>query len=211
MSDAALARPRSGRARPEPTSARPPFGEAARPHLGWLYSLARRLVGDGHTAEDLVQQALLKACRGYEDVRDLEALPAWLKQILVNCCRDHARSEGRGPRETPFDEVDGPSLYRILAVEDPLPYSDSLHLDFLSSFTVEDVWAVLDRLKTIYRVPLVLVHMEGYSTIEVAELLDTPQNTILSRLHRGRKRFETELWDYAQRRGLLRKLEGAQP
>lgn len=58
-------------------------------------------------------------------------------------------------------EVDGPSLYRTIAAEDPLPYSDSLYLDFLSTFTVEDVWAVLDRLKTISRVPLVLVYMEG--------------------------------------------------
>ncbi|MDX1658611.1 MAG: RNA polymerase sigma factor [Nitriliruptorales bacterium] len=187
----------------------PGFGEAARPHLGWLYSLARRLIGDPDTAEDVVQKALLKACRSFDEVRDLDALPAWLKRILVNCCRDHWRSEGRGFDETSMEDMEGPSLYRILAVEDPLPYSDSLHLDFLSTFTTEDVWAVLARLKTIYRVPLVLVHMEGYSTAEVADLLDTPRNTILSRLHRGRKRFETELWDYAQERGLLRDLEGA--
>ncbi|MDX1660135.1 MAG: RNA polymerase sigma factor, partial [Nitriliruptorales bacterium] len=153
---------------------RPGFGEAARPHLGWLYSLARRLIGDPDTAEDVVQKALLKACRSFDQVRDLEALPAWLKRILVNCCRDHWRSEGRGYDETSIEDVEGPSLYRILAVEDPLPYSDSLHLDFLSTFTTEDVWAVLARLKAIYRVPLVLVHMEGYSTAEVADLLDTP-------------------------------------
>lgn len=191
------------------TTARPSFGEAARPHLGWLYSLALRLLGDPDVAEDVVQKALLKACRKFQDVRDLEALPAWLKRVLVNCCRDHWRAEGRGPEETSLDEVDPPSLYRILAVEDPLPYSDSLHVDFLSSFTVEDVWAVLGRLKGIYRVPLVLVHMEGYSTSEVADLLDAPQNTILSRLHRGRKRFEAELWEYAQEHDLLRDREGA--
>lgn len=195
-----------GSARP-----RPGFGDAARPHLGWLYSLARRLAGDPDLAEDLVQRALLKACRGYDDLDDLDALPAWLKRILVNCCRDHWRSVERRFAETSLDDVDSPSLYRILAIEDPLPYSDSLHLDFLSSFSIEDVWAVLGRLPAMYRVPLVLVHMEGYSTAEAAELLRTPRNTVLSRLHRGRKRFETELWTYAQERGLLRDREGAQP
>jgi RNA polymerase sigma-70 factor, ECF subfamily len=196
----------------QPVASRRGFGGAARPHLGWLYSLARRLVGDPHLAQDLVQRCLLKAYRNYDALRDGEAMPAWLKQILVNCCRDHWRSAGRGFIEEPLDELDdldGYSLYRTLAVEDPLPYSDSLHLDFLSSFAMEDVWAVLDRLDDIHRVPLVLVHMEGYATAEVAELLDVPVNTLLSRLHRGRKRFERELWDYAQEQGLLRDAEGA--
>lgn len=188
------------------------FGGAARPHLGWLYSLARRLVGDPDLAQDLVQKCLLKAYRNYDALRDGEAMPAWLKTILVNCCRDHWRSAGRGFAEQPLDDLgerDGDSLYRILAVEDPLPYSDSLHLDFLSSFGTEDVWAVLDRLDPIHRVPLVLVHMEGYATAEVAELLDVPVTTLRSRLHRGRKCFERELWDYAQERGLLRDQRGA--
>lgn len=195
-----------------PRQTRPGFGAAVRPHLGWLFSLARRLVGDEHVAEDIVQRCLLKGYRGYDGLEDSQALPAWLKTILVNCCRDHWRAEGRGPDEEPIEELDrlsGYSLYRTLAVEDPLPYSDSLHLDFLSTFTVEDVWAVLGRLRANYRVPLVLVHMEGYTTAEVADLLDAPQNTVLSWLHRGRKRFEHELWEYAREHELLRDREGA--
>lgn len=187
------------------------FGQVVRPHLPWLYSLARRLVGDPHAAEDLVQKALIKAHRGFGDLQDRQALPAWLRTILVNCCRDHLRSLGRGPREEPLEDLDGYSLYRTLAVEDPLPYSDSLHLDFLSSFELDDVWAVLERIDARYRVPLVLVHMEGYTTREVAAMLDAPQNTVLSWLYRGRKFFERELWAYAEERGLLRHVEGATP
>lgn len=186
------------------TTARPTFGEVARTHLPWLYSLARRLVGDPDAAEDMVQRTLLKAFRSYDGLRDVTALPAWLKRILVNCCRDHLRQQARPPAEDQLDELDGYSLYRTLAVEDPLPYSDSLHLDFLSSFEVEDVWAVLARLDAKYRVPLVLVHMEGYSTREVADALDVPRNTVLSRLYRGRKQFERELWRYAEERDLVR-------
>jgi RNA polymerase sigma-70 factor (ECF subfamily) len=189
--------------------ARPGFGEVARSHLPWLYSLARRLADDA--AEDLVQECLLKAFRSYDTLRDVKAAPAWLRQILVNCCRDRLRHEQRLPREEPLDDLETHSLYRTLADEDPLPYSDSLHLDFLSAFGLEDVWAVLDRLPPLYRIPLVLVHMEGYTTREVASALAVPLGTLLSRLHRGRRLFERELWAYAQDQDLLTRMEGARP
>lgn len=195
--------------RQQPAAGRRGFGQAVRPHLGWLYSVARRLVGDPDVAEDMVQRCLLKAYRARRDLEDVKALPAWLKRILVNCCRDHWRRQGRAPDEEPLEDLDRSSLYRTLAVEDPLPYSDSLHLDFLSSFELDDVWAVLDRLKPIYRIPLVLVHMEGYQTKEVAQIMDAPVGTVLSRLHRGRKLFEQQLWDYAQERNLLAESQGA--
>lgn len=185
------------------------FTVAVRPHLPWLYSLARRLVGPA--AEDVVQDCLLRGYRAFGQLRDRQALAGWLKQILVNCVRDRARADARQPREQPLDEIDEEdySLYRTLVDEDPLPYSDSLHLDFLAAFGVEDVWAVLDELPEMYRIPLVLVHMEGYPTREAAELLDVPFGTLVSRLHRGRKRFERELWRYAETHDLLRRRQGA--
>jgi RNA polymerase sigma-70 factor (ECF subfamily) len=103
--------------------------------------------------------------------------------------------------------VDEFSLYRTIADEDPFPYSDSLHLDFLEQFDRDDVHAVLRSLPLLYRTPLVLVHMEGYQVKELAFVLDVPLGTMLARLHRGRKLFERELWRYAQEHGLLR--EGA--
>jgi RNA polymerase sigma-70 factor, ECF subfamily len=187
----------------------PSFKDVARPHLPWLYGLARRLVGDD--AEDLVQECLLKAYRGFDQLRDHEAAPAWLRQILVNLARDRARRDARRIDEVPVEEVEDFSLYRKVADEDPLPYSDSLHLDFLASFTVPDVWAVLDRLPDHHRTPMVLVHMYGYRTAEVADHLDVPLGTLLSRLHRGRKRFERELWDYADEHDLLAARAGAAP
>lgn len=82
-----------------------------------------------------------------------------------------------------------------------------MHLDFLHQFGGEDVRAVLASLPELYRIPLVLVHMAGYHVKEVAYTLDVPLGTMLARLHRGRKLFERELWDYAERNGLLK--EGA--
>src|SRR5690606_37188987 len=111
--------------------------------------------------EDTVQECLLRAFRGFDGLRDVHAAPAWFRQILLNCVRDrHPRQAGL-PREEPLDLPSDYSLYRRIADEDPWPYSDSVHLDFLHSFSHDDVWQVLDRVQPLYRVPLVLVHMYG--------------------------------------------------
>lgn len=188
---------------------RPPFSEVAREQLPWLYSLARRMTGD--RAEDVVQEALLKAYRAYDGLQDVQAAPAWFRTILVNCARDALRREAAGLEEMPLEDISHYSLYRKIVEEDPWPYSDSVHLDFLQAFREEDVWGVLDRLKPMYRVALVLVHMEHIPTKEVARMLGVPLNTLLSWLHRGRKHFERELWEYAAENGLLREREGASP
>lgn len=125
-------------------------------------------------------------------------------RILVNCCRDRGRAAARRPREIELTEaVEDFSLYRKIALEDPFPYSESLHLDFLGEFGSEDVREVLLRLPDLYRAPLVLVYMQDFKAKEVAGMLDAPVGTILARLHRGRKLFEREMWDYAEKTGLL--------
>lgn len=182
------------------------FQRLARAQIPRLYAMARRLVGDA--AEDAVQDCLLKAFERFEQLEDPEAAPAWLARVLVNCCRDRRRREARHPVELDYEEVERFSLYRKIALEDPFPYSDSLHLDFLGSFGAEDVREVLLRLPELYRMPLVLVHMYGFPTGEVAGILDSPQGTVLARLHRGRKLFEREMWAYAEETGLL---EGGRP
>jgi RNA polymerase sigma-70 factor, ECF subfamily len=157
----------------------------------------------GDDAEDAVQDCLLRAFERYDQLQDPAAGPAWLARILVNCCRDRGRHAQRRVREVSFDDVEDFSLYRRIALEDPFPYSDSLHLDFLGEFGAEDVNAVLARIPVMYRAPLVLVHMYGFQVKEVAEMLDAPVGTLLSRLHRGRKLFERRMWDHAVDTGLL--------
>jgi RNA polymerase sigma-70 factor, ECF subfamily len=161
----------------------------------------------GDEAEDAVQDALLKGYRAFDRLEQASAGPAWLTSILVNGCRDRGRARARTPAEVSIEAVGDFSLYRKIADEDPFPYSDSLHLDFLEQFGPEDVRAVLERLPDHYRIPLVLVYVDDFATKEVARLLGTPLGTVLSRLHRGRKLFERELWDYAEAKGLL--VEGA--
>jgi RNA polymerase sigma-70 factor (ECF subfamily) len=183
------------------SAAKERFRTLAEAQLPRLYTIARRLVGDD--AEDAVQDALLKAYRAFDRLEHASAGPAWLSTILVNVCRDRGRSRARAPAEVSIDDVGEFSLYRKIADEDPFPYSDSLHLDFLDQFGPEDVRVVLARLPDRYRIPLVLVYVDGLATKEVARLLDVPLGTVLAQLHRGRKLFERQLWDYAAENGLL--------
>ncbi len=186
---------------PDPGGSKEAFERLAREQLPRLYALARRLTDDG--AEDLVQECLLRAYRSFATLSEPEAGGRWLQSILVNAFRDRLRKESRTVREVAVEEVDDFSLYRTIAEEDPFPYSDTLHLDFLRAFGKEDVRAVLLRLPDIYRAPLVLRYMQGFSTKEIARLLEAPLGTILARLHRGRKLFEREMWTYAGETGLL--------
>ncbi len=171
------------------------------PELAALYSLARRLVRNG--AEDLVQEALLRGYKSFGTLKEDAAAGPWLKSILVNVFRDQLRKRARSVEEMPVEDVEDFSLYRILVEEDPFPYSDTLHHDFLRAFGKEDVREVLVRMPEIYRAPLVLRYMDGFATKEIARLLGVPLGTILARLHRGRKRFEMEMWAYAEEMGLL--------
>lgn len=182
--------------------AREQFRVLAEEQLPRLYTIARSLVGDD--AEDAVQDALLKAYRGFDRLEHLAAAPAWLTSILVNVCRDRGRARARAPQEVSIEAVEEFSLFRTIADEDPFPYSDSLHLDFLEQFGAEDVRAVLARLPDLYRIPLVLVYVDGLATKEVARVLEAPLGTVLARLHRGRKLFEKQLWEYAEEAGLLK-------
>jgi len=180
------------------------FEQLALPHLDRLFRLAVRLTGTVQDAEDLVQETYVKALRAFAALRESEAVGAWLRQILTRLVFDRHRTEPREMLVGDLEELDRFSLYDLVWDEDPLPYSDNLHGDFLAQFDDEEVRRALLALPEAYRVPLVLLYAEELSYREMAEMLEVPLGTIMSRLHRGRKILERELWECAKRRGLVR-------
>ena len=196
---------RSGRAAPqvEPEVLRR-FEELTLPHLKSLYGLAVRLTGNGTAAEDLVQETYLKALQAFPTLRNPERVRSWLFQILSRLATDQQRTGDREVLTGDLTELDHFSLYHLIADEDPFPYSDHLHEDFLAQFQDEEVRRALTTLPEEYRVPLVLMYAEGLSYRELATTLRCPLGTVMSRLHRGRKILERELWECAKRRGLVR-------
>lgn len=180
------------------------FEELTLPHFDALFRFAARLTGDTATAEDLVQELYLKALKAFGELRDKGRVKSWLFQILNRLVTDRRRSAGREVPTNSQDDLDRFSLYDLVWEEDPLPYSERLHDDFLAQFRDEDVRAALLALPETYRVPLVLVYTEDTSYRELAEILDCPVGTVMSRLHRGRKILEKGLWECAKRRGLVK-------
>lgn len=183
------------------------FEELALPHLSHLYRLAIRLKGSAQDAEDLVQETYVKALQAFPTLRQPESVRAWLRQILTRLVFDHHRAGLHELAVGDLEELDRFSLYDLVWDEDPLPYSDDLPQDFLGRFDDEEVRRALLTLPEAYRVPLVLLYVEDLSYKELAEMLDCPIGTIMSRLHRGRKILERELWGCAKRRGIVRSWE----
>ena len=145
----------------------------------------------------------MQAYRSFGSLREDAAGGRWLKTILVNVFRDQLRKRARSVEELSAGNVEDFSLYRTLIDQDPFPYSDTLHADFLGTFDRDDLREILMRLPEIYRVVLVLRYMDGFSTKEIARVLDAPLGTILARLHRGRNAFEKQMWAYAEETELL--------
>jgi RNA polymerase sigma-70 factor (ECF subfamily) len=191
---------------PEPPEL-PPFADVARAHLDRLYGFCLHLAGHPSDAEDLVQETLLRAMRSYDGLREPSRAKGWLFAIATNAWRDQVRARGREIRTVPIDALDADgdefSLFQTIAIEDPFPYSDELHLDFLRLFHDEDVAAVFGSITPTFRLPLILTVVHGFSCKEAAGVLEIPLGTLLSRLHRGRKQLERGLWDYAVANGLV--------
>ena len=182
------------------------FADVAREQLDGLYGYCVRLTNDRTEAEDLVQDTLIRAMRAYPGLRDEKKVKSWLFTIATNGWRDLCRARGRTLPTISLDSRDPDddfSLFATVATEDPFPYSDELHLDFLRLFRDEDVQDVFARINPVFRTPLILTTIHGFSCKEAAAILDVPLGTVLSRLHRGRKHLERGLWDYAVRNGLV--------
>src|SRR5262245_60283224 len=136
----------------------PRFEDLALPHLKALYRLAFRLTGDTAAAEDLVQETYLKAFQSFASLRSADSIRPWLFQILSRLTTDRYRSTRR---EVPLDEageLDRFSLYDQIADEDPFPYSNRLHDDFLGQFQDDEVRRALAALPEAYRIAVVLVY-----------------------------------------------------
>ena len=183
-----------------------PFADIAREQLDGLYGYCVRLTDHRTEAEDLLQDTLLRAMRAYPKLRDENSVKGWLFAIATNGWRDLCRARGR---TVPTVSLDGSepddefSLFATLAIEDPFPYSDELHLDFLRLFSDDDVQKVFARINPVFRAPLILTAIHGFSCKEAATILDVPLGTLLSRLHRGRKQLEHGMWDYAVKHRLV--------
>lgn len=171
------------------------YEACVRPHLDYLYGLAVRLCGSRTAAEDLLQDALLRAFRAFGGLRNREHPRRWLTRVLTSAFYDRTRTErDEASHRSVEEDFD---LFDKIAEEDPFPYSDRVHLDFLELFDDARILEVLQGLAPQHRVAVILAYVYGFTAREIGEFTGRPVGTVLSWLHRGRKQLERELWEHA--------------
>ncbi len=152
------------------------FEAAALAHLAAAYNLARWMTRNDHDAEDVVQEAFLRAFRSFDGFRGGDARP-WLLAIVRNTCINSLKRRLPKSSSVPLDES-----ANLLAADVPGPDER-----MLQAANHELVCRALDEMPEDFREVVILREMEGLSYKEVAKVTDSPIGTVMSRLARGRK------------------------
>ncbi len=181
------------------------FERQAMPFLDSLYGTAYRLARNAEDAEDLVQETYLRAYRSFDQFRPGTNLKAWLFRILKNAFINEYRKRKARPQQENFGDIEESFESRI---EDSTRESIKNPEDeVLATSLDENVQRALDDLPPDYRMAVLLSDLEGFSYQEIADILEVPIGTVMSRLYRGRKRLEETLLRYARSHNYLHESE----
>jgi RNA polymerase sigma-70 factor (ECF subfamily) len=182
------------------------FADDAMPFMNQLFATAMRMTRNRTDAEDLVQETYLKAYRAYERFEAGTNLRAWLFRILTNNYINTYRKKQRRPQESDLEDVKDLYLYRRLGGENLATLGRSAEEALFEQITDSVIIDALDDLPEQYRTAVLLADVEGFAYKEIAEILDIPIGTVMSRLHRGRKKLQKQLYDFGRDRGLVDEL-----
>ena len=179
------------------------FESMAMPFMDQLYSHALRLTKNSSDAEDLVQETYLKGYRAFSSFKEGTNLRAWLFRILTNSFINNYRKKQRGFEEEDFDEIDDMYLHRRLGSIQNNTLGMSAEDMLFERLTEDEIKDAVENLPTQYREVVLLADVQGFSYKEIAEILEIPNGTVMSRLHRGRTKLQKALLEFASKRGLL--------
>ena len=168
-----------------------------------LFSTALRMTRNRSDAEDLVQETYIKGWRSFHTFQEGTNLRAWLFRIMTNTYINKYNAQKRKGTEVELDDVEELFLYKRLGSIDQSQLSSSAEDQMLDLFTDDEVKNALEELPEDFRVPVLLSDVDGFSYKEIAEMLEIPIGTVMSRLHRGRKAMQKMLYEYARERGLI--------
>ncbi|MFN2464715.1 MAG: sigma-70 family RNA polymerase sigma factor [Candidatus Dormibacteria bacterium] len=175
------------------------FPAAVAENIDALYRGALRMTGSREEAEDLVQETFLRAYRFQHQFQPGTNFKAWLFKIQTNIFRSRYRKLWNSPQS--LDDTEEFYLYQHLG-PDTAPGEDPA-ADVLDKLGVDEVRRAIEDLPAVYRAAILLTDVEGFSYRETADILEIPVGTVMSRLHRGRRRLQKQLYDYAKESGVV--------
>ena len=152
-------------------------------------------------AEDLVQDTLFKAFRALDQFQKNTNFRAWVFRILVNTFITAYRKAIKQPQKVSYDDLEEFFLYKRL--DETVNLQETSKEEFLENLFDDDVKEALESLPYQFRLVVLLCDVEGFSYNEIANIIDAPLGTVMSRLYRGRKLLQRHLWNYAKTRGYI--------
>ena len=176
------------------------FTADALPFLDQLYGAAWRMTGNNVDAEDLVQDTYAKAFAAFHQFTPGTNLKAWLFRILTNTYISAYRKKKRQPLQGGSDDLEDWQLTR--ASSNASEGLRSAEVEALEKLTDTEVIDAMQQLPDDFRTAVYLADVEGFAYKEIADIMDTPIGTVMSRLHRGRKQLRDSLAEYAADRGI---------
>ena len=185
------------------TADRERFEQEALPLLDPLYAGALRMTRNPADAEDLVQETMLRAYRAFDSFEPGTNLKAWLFRIMTNAYINTYRKRQREPQQVSAEEIEDFDLYQELKYHGT-DFDETPERIVLDRLVDSDILEAIDDLPEQFRLAVVLSDIEGFSYAEMAEIMDVPMGTVMSRLHRGRKALQKRLWDIARDRGIVK-------
>ncbi|MFT0847470.1 sigma-70 family RNA polymerase sigma factor [Actinomycetaceae bacterium L2_0104] len=175
------------------------FQRDALPFLDQLYGAAMRLTRNPQDAEDLVQETYAKAFAAFHQYQPGTNLKAWLYRILNNTFISNYRKAQRQPKQSDAAEVEDWQEYE--AANHQSTGMVSAEAEAIENLPDSEIRDALAKLPEDRRMAVYLADVEGFSYQEIAEIMDTPIGTVMSRLHRGRRQLRELLADYARELG----------
>ncbi|GAA2002456.1 sigma-70 family RNA polymerase sigma factor [Brevibacterium samyangense] len=182
-----------------PTERSQRFEAEALEYVNQLYGAALRMTRNPADAEDLVQEAYAKAYAAFHQYTPGTNLKAWLYRILTNTFINSYRKKQRQPLESSGEDIEDWQIAR--AASHTSSEGRSAELEALDHLPDSDVKDALSRLPADFRMVVYYADVEGLPYKEIAEIMDTPIGTVMSRLHRARRQLRDMLTDYAAERG----------
>lgn len=173
-------------------------------HLDSLYRTALRMTNNPQEAEDLVQETMLKAFRFSNTYQRGTNLRAWLFRILNTSAINRYRKQASHPTTTSLPEGEDFYLYNRIKDLSGQELTLGAEEEVLSKYLDEDVYKALNDLPPNFRMAIILADIEGMPYKEIAETLQIPIGTVMSRISRARRQLQQSLWQYAKDNGYVR-------